>query len=182
MPSDVMSKVISATCKAGLSRVSRESEGARCCLIDQIVERDEAFRQRRAETADMTDGENLGGDLHRKRCVIGIADAHACDQRLGADPRQAPPRTRCGRHRSGNGAAIMPARMMPSSVRMLSDVLGNCVATIESADNPISRSRAANRGDDAVACTKVRRWVGASVKASRLGGSMSAMASGCAPR
>ena len=47
------------------------------------------------------------------------------------------------RHSTGIGAAIIFARMMPRSERMLSQVLGNCRATTESAGNPVSRSRAA---------------------------------------
>ena len=55
---------------------------------EQILERHHAVRQIIAETAHVTDGKHVRADGHGKLAVIERADAAACDQRLGADPRQ----------------------------------------------------------------------------------------------
>ena len=49
----------------------------------------------------------------------------------------------CSRQSSGSGAAIMPARITPSSAMTLSTVLASCIATTVSVCSPSPRSLAA---------------------------------------
>ena len=123
MPSGVVSNVTAATCKAGLIARRSNSSGA------GERSRKRSSNERRPSGSDARSRRRSGWRKSRpppawqglhdqcRRCVAHVISALV--------PIRASAATQSARrHSSGIGAAIIPARMMPRSERMLSQVWG----------------------------------------------------------